>query len=277
MLFEFSHMIFDARWALQIAECMTRVAMAPEAAPAKTVAKSLGLKAGPELFQAAKPGPLEVAAETTSIALEPVMRLTRRDGCTVNDLLLLARWAFAVERGESLPALLVPVDRFPDDPPRRLHLAIVRPEEVLLGPLQPDSAVDLRGLHAALRAIYSATKQGRTLAHRANQLMVLTPPPLRAIGNWATEQLKWTNDRIKGREVFSNVGRVPSGVSAARFVSARGLGGAHDRVWGVLTTDRGELYLSLRDFRCDGQDPAAAQAYVDQFAAFVNRMVERLL
>lgn len=277
MIFEFSHVIFDARWGLQIAECMTRVAMAPEAVPAKAEARPLRLQAGPKLFRAAKPGPREVAAETTAIALEPIVALSRKAGCTVNDLLLLARWAFAVERGERPPALLVPVDRFPDDPPRRLHLAVIRPEEVLPGPLQPGSEVDLHALHERLREIYAATRRGRTLAYRANQLMVLTPPTLRAMGNWATEQLAWTSDRIKGREVFSNVGRVPSGVSATRFISARGLGDAHDRVWGALTTDQGELYISLRDFRRDGQDPAAAQAYVDQFASFVNRMVEQLL
>ncbi|HYF75950.1 MAG TPA: hypothetical protein VD973_02370 [Symbiobacteriaceae bacterium] len=275
MIFDFSHVIFDAMWAIQVAELMTRLATSPAlmpevppAPPAAHQAEPLRLGADPTLAGTARPGPPEVSAETTAIAPAPLIQLARRSGCTVGDILVLARWAYAAECGETPPALLVPVDLFPVDPRKRLGLAVIRPDQAPRG--------NLRALHEALQQVYAATRQGRTFAHRAQQVMVLTPPPFRAVGNWATEQVAWTNDRIKGREVFSNVGRVLPGSSAARFVSARGLGGAHDRVWGIMTTDRGALYVSMRDFRPAGQNQAMAQAYLDGFARFVNRMVNQL-
>ncbi|MDF2627092.1 MAG: hypothetical protein K0R39_923 [Symbiobacteriaceae bacterium] len=286
MIFDFSHVVFDAMWAIQIAELMTRVAAAPVPAPAPEQPTPLSLTAGPEFYRTARPGAGEVSAETTDIALPPILNLARRAGCTVNDILVLARWAYALERGEAPPALLVPLDMFPVDPSKRLRLAVIRPDQAppsLLrqpwpGPAPAqDPGTALQALNRTLSETYAATKQGETFACLAQQVMVLTPPPLRAPGNWATEQLAWTRDRIKGREVFSNLGRLPAGATTTRFVSARGLGGAHDRVWGIMTTVRGELYVSMRDFRPGGQHPAVARAYVDGYAMFTNRLVHQLV
>lgn len=270
MVFDFSHVMYDAIWAIQLAELMTRLAQhAPVQGAPSGLASPLRLEGGPDFAAAAaaQRNLPEAAAETTAIALPPLLELRRQTGCSVNDLLLLARWRYSEHCGERPPALLIPVDMSGHAPRERLRLAVARPS-LYTG--------DLRRFSQSLKELYAETVADRTFAARAQQVMVMTPPPFRALGNWGTEQVPWVNDRIKGREVFSNVGAVPPGGSATRFVSARGMGGVHDRVWGVLTTASGELYVSVRDFR-PGADARHAREYLEGLAQFTNRLVEAML
>jgi hypothetical protein len=82
---------------------------------------------------------------------------------------------------------------------------------------------------------------------------------LRLLGNLPTavqhtldqipQKFQALNEVLKGEEVFSNVGKVASGSSLTRFMSAKDDGKAKRFVWGILTDDTGKMTVTLRDFR----------------------------
>src|SRR5262249_27308593 len=57
------------------------------------------------------------------------------------------------------------------------------------------------------------------------------------------------NEIIKGEEVFSNVGRVASGSTLRRFITAKDDNQQKTLAWGVVTDDQDVIHVSLRDFR----------------------------
>ncbi|MBC8098696.1 MAG: hypothetical protein H7Y11_04595, partial [Armatimonadetes bacterium] len=94
------------------------------------------------------------------------------------------------------------------------------------------------------------------------------------------------NELIKGEEVFSNVGRVATGSSLRRFITAKDDNAQKTFCWGVITDDHETVHLSLRDFRPhvqvlveNGALPLAqmmTQDYLDTYALGLNRYVTEL-
>lgn len=62
-------------------------------------------------------------------------------------------------------------------------------------------------------------------------------------------QFDLLNDMLKGREVFSNVGRVAATSSLTRFMTAKDDNEKKELAWGVLTDADGVMHITLRDFR----------------------------
>jgi hypothetical protein len=79
---------------------------------------------------------------------------------------------------------------------------------------------------------------------------------------------------------------VAPGSSLVRFLSAKDDGESKELVWGVLTDDRGQMHISLRDFRpfvplllATGETALAdllAQDYLDSYVAGLNEFVAEL-
>jgi hypothetical protein len=63
------------------------------------------------------------------------------------------------------------------------------------------------------------------------------------------QKFDFLNEMLMGEEVFSNLGRVATGTSPVRFMSARDDNDAKALVWGVLTDDQDVMHIALRDFR----------------------------
>jgi hypothetical protein len=94
------------------------------------------------------------------------------------------------------------------------------------------------------------------------------------------------NEVIKGEEVFSNIGRVASGSTLRRFITAKDDNEQKTFCWGVITDDNDTIYVSLRDFRphvrvlYDNQYPNLAQMivqdYLDAYANGLNQFITDL-
>ncbi len=185
----------------------------------------------------------------------------------------------ALKPMSSAPAILIPVDCSPQSPRERLHPISF---EV------PLSVLNITGRHqAALRALAAyqgaaddrpqAFKQfnveqkryltalagfGALMSHTktiatsgesasVSTIKLLAHMP-RTLQRWLDQiphQFDLLNDLIKGREVFSNVGKVAPGSSLTRFTAAKDDNEKKTLAWGVLTDDANVMRLSLRDFR----------------------------
>jgi hypothetical protein len=94
------------------------------------------------------------------------------------------------------------------------------------------------------------------------------------------------NDLIKGREVFSNVGRVAPDSSLTRFSTAKDDNDKKSLAWGVLTDNQGVMRITLRDFRPHvaalidiGYKTLAtrmAQHYLDTYVEGLNNYIREL-
>lgn len=137
-----------------------------------------------------------------------------------------------------------------------------------------------------LEAIKAVTTRGESFNMATIRLMAHLPGSVQQILDQIPQRVGILNEVVKGEEVFSNVGRVASGSSLTRFVSAKDDGKAKRLVWGILTDDKGTLYVSLRDFRAhvailidnDMNELAdlIAHDYVTSYAATVNRLITEI-
>ncbi|PWK13936.1 hypothetical protein [Tumebacillus permanentifrigoris] len=305
IVFDISHVMFDGVWAKRIVDVLTEVATQVERTapvPATTPLKSLRLESGSNFPVPTRSS--EVTAEATGIRLQAMQELRKRLAAqgikvTVNDFLIWARFVHAREYKPSAralavleqagekwaaqicksweqerrkpPSLMILVDVFKRDPRLRLYPMTI----------QSDGREELAALSARLQQKIASARNGKSFATHAGQLLVWTPPFLRPLSVWASEQLRPFQSRIQADEVFSNLGSVGEHSSISRFTSARGRVQSQTRVWGMVTTREGVLYVTLRDFQPHVQhlSPKLAQTltqdYLDAYTATVNRLIER--
>lgn len=211
----------------------------------------------------------------------------------------LWRKRMEVER-QCPPALLIPIDATERDPKERLYMTSIRPNDLPKGLLEqlaqllhPRSATTnsfptiMRGVNERLaetglifRKKFNLARQGRSFSTKASRLFVASPYPMRDAGDWVTEQVKGLRTRVKGDELFSNLGQMPPWSTATRFMSARSSGKAQQRVWGIMTDNRQQLMITLRDFHPftvmlirNGQGHLAASILQDYLNAFGDTLL----
>ncbi|MGQ9626822.1 MAG: hypothetical protein ACUVV0_07960 [Anaerolineae bacterium] len=144
----------------------------------------------------------------------------------------------------------------------------------------------LRYFGAMMYALKQITRRGESFSTAVTKLLANLPEGMQYVLDLIPQKIEVLNEIIKGEEVFSNAGRVAAGSSLSRFLSAKDDGEAKRLVWGIMTDDRGRLYISLRDFRehvraliaagQEGLARAIAQDYVDGFATGLNKFAAEL-
>ncbi|MEM6284836.1 MAG: choline/carnitine O-acyltransferase [Chloroflexota bacterium] len=184
------------------------------------------------------------------------------------------------KQAESNPSLLIPIDASRYDPRERLFPSLFRSplpsfdrEHNQLVALRQQAtrrrafgsnrrAVEdfererqnylgyLEAYIAVMRKYREIATSGESMGATAIRLIAGLPNKgLQKLADEIPGHLSIVNDAIKGEEVFSNVGRVTAGSSIARFASAKDDNNKKVLVWGVMTNDVNELYITLRDFR----------------------------
>ncbi len=174
------------------------------------------------------------------------------------------------------PTVLIPVDASVCNPPERVHPMSF---EV------PLAQLDLLNLHgrtvealneydrgvktayakfddlqrkylltlASLGEVFHQAKEvaisGQSASVSSLKMLAHFPAPLQKLLDSYSGRFGWVNDMIKGREVFSNIGRVVYTSTLSRFMTAKDDNDQKDLAWGVLTNKDDLLYLTLRDFR----------------------------
>lgn len=147
--------------------------------------------------------------------------------------------------------------------------------------------VYLRTFGEILDAIKAITMRGESLNTATIRLLAHLPPSMQHLLDQIPQRVEVLNEIIKGEEVFSNVGRVATGSSLVRFMSAKDDGRSKVLVWGILTDDAGRMHISLRDFRphvapllrTGNRNLAVrlAQDYVDSYAATLTALARHLM
>ncbi|MCP4535649.1 MAG: hypothetical protein GY832_00710 [Chloroflexi bacterium] len=137
-----------------------------------------------------------------------------------------------------------------------------------------------------LDALKAVTMRGESFNTATIRLLAHLPTSMQHLLDQIPQRIGVLNEIIKGNEVFSNVGRVAPGTFLTRFASAKDDGETKELVWGVLTDDRDQMWISLRDFRpfvpqllALGETALAdslAQDYLDSYVTGLNRFVADL-
>jgi len=137
-----------------------------------------------------------------------------------------------------------------------------------------------------LYALKGVTMRGESFNTATIRLLAHLSSSMQHLLDQIPQRIAVLNEIVKGNEVFSNVGRVAPGTSLTRFVSAKDDGETKELVWGVITDDRGQMRISLRDFRpfvphllALGEQALAdmlAQDYLDSYVEGLNRFVVEL-
>lgn len=188
---------------------------------------------------------------------------------TASDLALQA-----LTPNEHPPAILIPVDASRQSPRDRLHpmsfqvpltdLHLLQLHEEVMSALdtyesgQSGEAFDtlqrrylaaLAGFGEVMRRAKEIANAGESASVGSIKLLAHMPMPLQHLLNQIPSQFDMLNDIIKGREVFSNVGRVAKSSTLRRFITAKDDNEKKDLAWGVLTDADGTILITLRDFR----------------------------
>jgi hypothetical protein len=218
----------------------------------------------------------------------------------------------AIMRGNRIsPSVQVPVDVSLNDPRERVHpmsfevplerLDLLDIHERTIASLSAYERGEREGVYeqfdqlqrsylaalAGFGEVLSRTKEmalaGESEASVNIQMMAHLPPPLQKLMEGFSGKFEWMNDIIKGREVFSNVGKVSPSSSLTRFLTAKDDNDRKELVWGVLTDRTDQMYMTLRDFRphvhalhaIDEFELANAitQDYLDAYAEGLNRYI----
>ncbi len=210
------------------------------------------------------------------------------------------------------PALMIPMDASRVDPRLRIYPATFRnplPELVqhinhcaqLVARLRrnPDAAQhtlfeherrtlyhELHTFGILLQTLRQVTMRGESFSLASLRLLAHLPEPLQHLVSMIPQKIDMLNEIVKGREVFSNIGRVRSDSSITRFFSSRDDGETKLLVWGIMTDAQGQLVVTLRDFRphvavLDAQQRrdlahTLAQDYLDTYAATVNSAIQNI-
>ncbi|GAB4526006.1 MAG: hypothetical protein Fur0018_11020 [Anaerolineales bacterium] len=214
-----------------------------------------------------------------------------------------------------VPAILIPIDASQQNPAERIYplsfevplaeldlLALAQRTIEALNTAEAHPSADpasstfdelQRAYLAALAGFGQVMQHAKDIAGRGESASVGTikllahlPTPLQHLLDKIPGKFDVLNDIIKGREVFSNIGVVAPNSTLTRFTSARDDNEHKTLVWGIMTTDRGRMHLSLRDFRPHVAQLAAierldladkiAQDYLDAYANGFNRFIADL-
>lgn len=128
--------------------------------------------------------------------------------------------------------------------------------------------------------------QGQSMSATAIRLIAGLPGAMQRLVDGLPGHFSFINEAIKGEEVFSNVGQVTPGSSISRFSSAKDDNDKKVMVWGIMTDNNNQIYITLRDFRPPvialaraGYDIVAqmiAQDMVESFAASLTEFMEEM-
>ena len=144
----------------------------------------------------------------------------------------------------------------------------------------------LAGFGEVLNRAKVRASTGESVSVTTIRLLAHLPVPLQRLLDKIPGQFDVLNDLIKGREVFSNVGRVASDSSLTRFMTAKDDNEKKELAWGVLTNADDLMHVTVRDFRphvaaltaVDRHDLAIRiiADQLDSFAAGLNQYVRDL-
>ena len=152
--------------------------------------------------------------------------------------------------------------------------------------LQKSYLTMLAGFGEVLNQAKVRASTGESISLDTIRLLAHLPVPLQRLLDKIPDQFDVLNDLIKGREVFSNVGRVSPGSSLTRFMTAKDDNEKKELAWAVITDDEEMMHVTLRDFRphvglltAVGRHDLAIRIIADQldsFAAGLNQFVRDL-
>jgi hypothetical protein len=184
----------------------------------------------------------------------------------------------AIEKAQrSNPAILIPMDASQHSPRERLFpttfrnpmpdfldwhdstLAALRnyreghgDRSVLYGEFDNQQRRYLRmlaGFGELMRKYKDIALAGQSTSTKAIKMLAHMPDVMQRLLDQIPTQFDVLNEIIKGEEVFSNVGRVASGSTLRRFITAKDDNQQKTLAWGVVTDDQDVVHVSLRDFR----------------------------
>jgi hypothetical protein len=144
----------------------------------------------------------------------------------------------------------------------------------------------LAGYGAILYEAKETALAGENLSLNSIRLLANIPTSIQRQLDKIPGQIDAVNDQIKGREVFSNVGKVAPTSTLTRFITAKDDNERKELACGVLTDAEGNMRITLRDFRPHvyslqeaGRHDVANRIAADQmesYAAGLNRYVREL-
>ncbi|NTW02175.1 MAG: hypothetical protein HGA19_12965 [Oscillochloris sp.] len=211
-----------------------------------------------------------------------------------------------------VPSLLIPMDASWIDPRQRLQPATLRnPQPDLLPRLERSEALlravvrshlpaarqafeaertelcgDLLAYAGVLRALREITTRGESFTTAALKLLGHLPRPMQSLMDLIPQKIDLLNEIVKGAEVFSNIGQVARSSSVARFASSRDDGDTKLLIWGLMADARGQMVVTLRDFRphvgpllAAGHTSLAellAADFLEAYAQGLNALVKRI-
>lgn len=152
--------------------------------------------------------------------------------------------------------------------------------------LQKSYLTMLAGFGEVLNQAKVRASTGESVSVGTIRLLAHLPVPLQRLLDKIPGQFDVLNDLIKGREVFSNVGRVSPSSSLTRFMTAKDDNEKKELAWGVLTDADDMMHVTVRDFRphvaqltAVGRQDLAVRIIADQldsFATGLNQYVHDL-
>ena len=152
--------------------------------------------------------------------------------------------------------------------------------------LQKSYLTMLAGFGEVLNQAKVRASTGESVSAGTIRLLAHLPVPIQRLLDKIPGQFDVLNDLIKGREVFSNVGRVSPGSSLTRFMTAKDDNEKKELAWGVLTDADNVMQVTVRDFRphvalltAVGRHDLAIRIMADQldsFATGLNQYVHDL-
>jgi hypothetical protein len=151
---------------------------------------------------------------------------------------------------------------------------------------QRDYLAALAGFGQVFNRAKEIGVRGESASTGSIRLLANIPAPVQRMLDAVPSRFDLLNDLIKGREVFSNVGRVAPDSSLTRFSTAKDDNDKKSLAWGVLTDDQGVMRITLRDFRPHvaalidiGYKTLAtrmAQHYLDTYVEGLNNYIREL-
>ncbi len=251
------------------------------------------------------PSPL-LQARLTKLASD------KRPSAQAAQRLVTEEWARLKSKN---PSLLIPIDASRNNPHERIFPTTFRNPLTNLAQIHADTLAALRTYRASSKSSRSpefkifyegqvtylrmmagfgellaryreVALTGQSTSTATIRALANLPPMLQTLLNAIPGRFDVLNEIIKGEEVFSNIGRVASGSSLSRFMTAKDDNNQKMLAWGIITDDRGMMHLSLRDFRPHVEalhklnlaDLAQhiTQDYLDAYAQGLNQYVAEL-
>jgi len=152
--------------------------------------------------------------------------------------------------------------------------------------LQKEYLTMLAGFGEVLARVKDVAVAGESESVTTIRLLAHLPVQVQRLLDKIPSQFDILNDLLKGREVFSNVGRVVSTSSLTRFMTAKDDNEKKELAWGLMTDADGMMHITLRDFRphvpmltAVGRPDMAIRIATDQlesYAAGINQYVRDL-